>query len=497
MRGRGNRGGIRLGEVILGGAIVACLLLAIGYQSHRLRDVKQVWARFEQRFRLPPADLIQMAALGYDSVYADWLWLQSIQAFGRGWITENQSTEPIYQYFDTVSDLDPQFVGVYRFGNLVVGDNRRDWVLGQELLRKGSYKNPHNYDLPHLGLYNAIWQYDGKADARWFARRLKRIPEAPAFMKRMEAFIEQKDGRFGIAYEYNIRHYIEYIAADSDIERGVIQGRFPTLLDAWYRREMEFAIQRFIERTGNHPMRMEDILDPAIRPDFMGPTVEGIKSAIEQFADDIDRLDKSKPVPEELVQRVVAATQSRIVGLPPEPFGTWYMIHANLRELYIKEGFKIDQEYRFPYLVSVRDIFDSVNPPMMAAQTFIMDYHKKHGTLPDDAQMAPYNLRDIMGGHYVYQREAPESPIYGVFYSTAVRRISEGKDPRLGAQGPGPFPFPLEPTLKDYPEDYEWGIKNGYILADGTELYDPPGTEPAMPDAPTTILDTLRPLLNP
>ena len=91
-----------------------------------------------------------------------------IQAFGSGWQTEDGTQKPVFQYFDTLTDVDPHFISAYRFANLIIGDQRGDYVLGQEILRKGVYKNPMNYDLPYLGVYNAVWTEGKPEDARWF-----------------------------------------------------------------------------------------------------------------------------------------------------------------------------------------------------------------------------------------------------------------------------------------------------------------------------------------
>ena len=92
--------------------------------------------------------------------------------------------------------------------------------------------------------------------------------------------------------------------------------------------------------------------------------------------------------------------------------------------------------------------------------------------MPTDEEIKHFLGRDPLGGHFVYQREAEESPIYGVYFSTAGRRISEKKEPRIGISGRGPWPFSIAPRLQDNPEDKKWGIEHGYILPDGTELWE-------------------------
>jgi hypothetical protein len=41
----------------------------------------------------------------------------------------------------------------------------------------------------------------------------------------------------------------------------------------------------------------------------------------------------------------------------------------------------------------------------------------------------------------------------------------------MGLTGRGPFPFTIEPSILDHPEDYAWALRKGYIQPDGTELW--------------------------
>jgi hypothetical protein len=458
-----------LRDMFLGLSMLVLLSGIIIYQHQTLKDVTQTWEKYEHKTKLPSSEVLKMMTLGYDNVYADWLWLQSIQAFGMGWITDDGSTEPIYQYFDTLTDIDPHFISAYRFANLIIGDNRLDWELGQEILKKGVYKNPNNYDIPYLGLYNAVWSRSDPMEARWFASRLKRIPETPKFMIRLEEYIERKSGRFEIAYEYNIRYYLEYEAAGNDVEQDIINNRLKVLFDQWYRKEIKNAIDCFREKFDDHPLDMEELIASPCRPDFKAPTVQSFLAAIDRFDLEIASLSPNDSIPEELVAKIKDLSMIRLVGLPPEPNGSWYMIHSPTRYAFLQGKYSDVSEYK--YVITALDLIPQLNGVAIGAQKFIMTYYTENGELPDDSQMLRFYGRDALGGHFVYQREAEESPVYGVFYSTSGRRFNEKKEPRMGISGLGPFPFKIEPQLSDNPIDKEWGIENGFILDDGTEVW--------------------------
>ncbi len=503
MARRTDRGAIRTVDLVAGVGIVVCLAYAIFFQNRTLSDAEQIWERYEQRMVLPSGQVLDFLTLGYDQIYTDWLWLNSIQAFGRGWITEDMSTRPIFDYFDTLTDLDPRFINAYRFGNLIIGDNRLDWDLGQEILVKGTLLNINNYDIPYLGVYNAIFHADKPEQARWFAVRLMNIPDAPTFMRRFKGYIETREGRYEAAFDFNLRYLMEYIATGNDVERPIVLQRMRQLLDQWNRREMDAAVDRYLARYAEHPTRMEDLLVPGVRPDFEAPTMNTLVRAVENHIEEIERLVRGAEVPQELVDQVTRESRTRIVGLPPEPSGTWYMIHDYFQNLYFQNALPDTYDKgKYGYIIAAADLLTDTNLRAARAQRFILNYHAENNeTLPPDSEMEQFYGRDPFNGHYVYDRDAPESPTYGVFYSTAARRIDESlrlpppqrTEPRVGLAGPGPFPFTIQPRLSDIPEEYLWGLANGYILPDGTELWpeekqalDGAGSTPSVPDIPTT-----------
>jgi hypothetical protein len=480
-------------DLLLIVVIIACLAGVTAMQRERFGKLEFKAELFRQRIKLPSAEVLRFVSLGYDSVYANWLWLQSIQAFGSGWITEDRSTEPIYQYFDTMTDLDPHFIPSYRFGNLIIGDNRFDWERGQRLLRKGIIKNPLNYDLPYLGMYNGIFMTGDLQDARFFSAMLRRTKNPPEFMLRMEEYIERKDGRFEAAFEINVRYYLRYIAQNNEIENDIIERRMISVLDKLNRKKIADAAYAYAEKHGSHPTRMEDILQPEYLPPFESPTIPRFSAALEKHAAEIDLLGPTTMPSEDLIAAVAKDSKTMIHGLPPEPNGTWYFFSTPANEFFhrVRDVPGAPRDEDLHYLRSALEVLQEMNHHMLKAQNSIMEHHRKNSSLPTDEQLGNLLGRDGLGGRFVYQREAPESPVYGVFFSSAARRIDDRKEPRVGLYGPGPFPFSIEPSLADHEDDRLWGIQNGFILPDGTELWYKAADEPKWDEERQRYIESL------
>lgn len=480
IRGNARRGATRGVQILLFIGVVLGLAAAMHIQHRRFSKVGFRAYIFQQRIKLPSSDVLKFVTLGYDNVYADWLWLQSIQAFGSGWRTENNTTEPIYLYFDTLTDLDPHNPAAYRFANLIIGDQRGDYQRGQDILRKGCFKLPFNYDIPYLGVYGAMWASDSPIDARWFAQRIARIPSAPSFMKRLNEYIERKEGRYDVAFEMNVRYFLEYVVQRNEIERAIVVRRMQDLLDRWHRDKLSRAIERYIDKNSEHPTQIEQVLAPEYLQPYDAYSIGAFVAAVEAREASLSAIKSASDIPQSLVDQVARESRDRIVGLPPEPFDTWYFIYEPARQSTIEKGYVQDSKKSIAYLYSANDLMGAMNRFSMGFQEFLLGYYRlNEGRLPTDEEVKSYLLRDPLGGHYVYDRNAPESPVYGVFYSTAAKRIIDKQEPRIRARGPGPWPWKatnptmtLQPRLSDFPVDEKWGRERGYILPDGTEVWE-------------------------
>lgn len=470
-----RRGFIRVSELLLGLVVLTAIGIAALIQDRRFKNLEFKAELFQQRLELAPAAIARAASLGYDEIYADYLWLQSIQAFGSGWITPNQDTKPIVKYFDNLTDIAPEYIAAYRFGNLVVGDQRRDYEGGRYLLRKGTIANyRRDYSLPYLGLYNSIWEGNNPADGRWFASYLKKAPETPNFMLRLEEYIERKAGRFDAAYDINMRYLLEYVVTNNDLERDIMMRRISDVLGRQYKAALTEGAKRFLAEHHRHPRAMEELLRPEYLPAYNAGSMGQLMAALEKHDEALSQKQTRQDLDDAFVEQVIADSRQPIIGLPPEPTGSWYFINSAWREEMIGNPSLAREGEPLPYIVTAREMLEISDGASMSAQGYIMQFYADNKTLPTDHDMRYYLIRDGMGGRYVYQRVAPESPTYGVFFSTSARRVIDKIEPRMGVSGPGPFPFQLEPRLRDHADDYNWALKQGFIEpGTGKELYRP------------------------
>jgi len=486
-------------DAVLVFVALGCMAIAVHHQKVHYAKWHQGSGKYIQRVRLPNAEQIKIAAVGYDNVYADFLTLKAVQAFGAAWESEDGRTEPIYDYFDILTTLDPKFPEVYEFANLVLSDEHGDDGSGEnrghkqalELMRKGLRHNPDRWNLAYLGMYTSLWgMQDGKL-ANEFLGYAKKIPGTPDHVLRMEEYIARQSGAYYSAFDVNLGHYLGYVDRGLEAEQEVALRKVAVIIDGWNRVELARACQAYLEETGDFPSSMEELLQSKHVPRFKAPTPEALGKSLNAHAADGEGL-------REKIDAIREAAMEEIVGLPPEPTGTWYFIDqeklATARQSARPEGKRLDKEH--DYIVTLREKLETVDFFAGRMQGEIMGMLNATKEPPTAFELKDALVDDVAGGHWVYfpSVEDENGQKYPRFFSTTQIRVLKRLDPRLGLRGTVEnFPrreFPItkdqtpylqsEPSIWDFPEDQTWALCRGF---------EPP-FRPA--DHPTDVQDKAR-----
>jgi tetratricopeptide (TPR) repeat protein len=151
----------------------------------------------EELTYFPSGRFLRIASLGYQALASDLLWLKGIQYYG-----EHRRGDKYYpladHIFSTVTDLDPRFLGAYRFGAFVLAQDMGQPALGVRLLKKGMVSNPGSWQLPFdLGFLYFTSADDAKA--AHFFRMASQLEDSPEIARRFSAFAYRRAGRADVA----------------------------------------------------------------------------------------------------------------------------------------------------------------------------------------------------------------------------------------------------------------------------------------------------------
>jgi hypothetical protein len=303
------------------------------------------------------AELLKLMALRYDLVAADFLWLRAIQSFGGRGMTD-RDWKPLYNMFDTITELDPYFENAYTFGNMVIGDEGGRQREGLALLEKGMFRLVRQYRIPFEGMYVAHWQMGDTQLARWYGRIAMKRQDAPNWVPRVVAYIELKAGAYYIGFDRFLSNYLQGLdAKDVDMQR-IALSKVQEAIERWNKAYLLRAFDEYTSQTGHMPRQIEELAGMPALASYEVAKMSKLVAALEKRAramnreygvhPDLRKLvpppskeDLEAPLPPDTAAKPGAKwetvrneifKESLVTqkGIPEDPYGTRYVINQTL-----------------------------------------------------------------------------------------------------------------------------------------------------------------------
>lgn len=174
---------------------LAALFVPVAWGIHAshldLREQLKIKSNANQEAMMLPPEFLQLMSFGHDSLMADVLWLQMIQYYGAAH-EQDLSPQYLYNYFDTITTLDPDFEAGYVFSSYLLADDKAQLADAVKLLAKGEQNLPNNWVIPfQAGFLNYIQLKNNLKAAQDFERAASK-PGAPELASRMAAQLYKK-----------------------------------------------------------------------------------------------------------------------------------------------------------------------------------------------------------------------------------------------------------------------------------------------------------------
>lgn len=371
--------------------------------QHRIIHLESQGEHPYRLLYLPAKEYVKPAALGYDHTVADFLFLRAIQAFGATY-TFSLDISQLWAYFDTVTDLDPHFLTPYSFGNLVLGEFAKNEDKGLAILDKGIENNPENYKPAYDGAFYAFWGLDNIELAREYVRIALERPDCPDFVRRWEAFLDEKMGRYEAAFQKFLTEYLQALEGNDPTLAHIQHKRLRQSIDQWYISELREKAIEFQKREGRYPSVEELEASGAFMetawPDW--PRLRGFLAAVEAGETDVEPTTETSA---ELAERFIRAGWAK---MPPSPMSLnphfpGYLIWPG------KEPFLEDGEVNRHFAKNEFEAAWMIKEYFRISEIYIERYRDRHdGECPPDlttAFPAPPGTTDAFGGEFRLDRE--------------------------------------------------------------------------------------------
>jgi hypothetical protein len=380
-------------------------------------------------------ELLRVLSLRYDLVAADFLWLRAIQSFGGRGMT-NRDWKPIYNMFDTITELDPYFEAAYTFGNMVIGDEGGRQREGLALLDKGMFKLIRQYRIPFEGMYVAHWQMGDTQLARWYGRIAMKRQDAPNWVPRIVAYIEVKAGAYYIGFDRFLSNFLQGLDANDIHIQAISLEKIKEAIDKWNKELMLRALDEYTSQTGRLPRRIDEIAQEPSLQNYEVARMSKFVAAVERRARAMNReyaihpdlrKDIAWPSPEELEAPLTSGSLAKAgekwenlrneifheclvkqSGIPEAPNGSRYAL--NLTMLGYPWAKKEDK------IVTEVDLLDLLKNLLRDVRAAIEDRRKMLGRTPQSLREVFYtdfNTTEPFGGTWKYD------PQTGDFRSTS------------------------------------------------------------------------------
>lgn len=139
----------------------------------------------EDMLYLPSGNFLKGAALGFDEMLADLLWIKALAYFGGHAVTD-QDYSWLSHILDIVTTLDPFFQYPYEFGGVVLATEIGDVEKSNQLLEKGMKNVEKTHErywyLPFFMAFNYMYHKNDYKTAAHYLEIASIFPQSPDYL---------------------------------------------------------------------------------------------------------------------------------------------------------------------------------------------------------------------------------------------------------------------------------------------------------------------------
>ena len=209
---------------------------------------------------LPNKALLKCAALSFDEIVADYLWIQALGYFGGHYQTDKQFPW-LAQLIDTVNSLDPVFIDPYEFGGVVFGYVFNDVERSNAFFAKGMAdvpkQNKRYWLLPFFTAFNYMYFKGDYETAAKYLEQAAQFPQRPAYLPLLVArlYANTEDPTLAIPF---LEKMIEQAATQE--MRTQLERRIGEIQVKDHLRQMNQAREQFRQARGREPNSLDELV---------------------------------------------------------------------------------------------------------------------------------------------------------------------------------------------------------------------------------------------
>jgi tetratricopeptide (TPR) repeat protein len=208
---------------------------------------------------LPSGTFLKGAALGFDEVLADLLWIKAI-----GYVGEHSKSDQdftwLYHILDITTTLDPGFEDPYEMGVIVlassVGDVDKAIKIGQKGIENVHQNHPRYWYLPFFTAFNYMYYKNDYLTAAKYLEQAASFPQSPKYLPLLVARLYANTEDPGIALPF-----LEEMLAQANTPEleANLNKRIKEIQVKQHLNLLSSASRQFLERTGRAPQHLQEL----------------------------------------------------------------------------------------------------------------------------------------------------------------------------------------------------------------------------------------------
>jgi hypothetical protein len=218
----------------------------------------------DERFVPRPA-LARALAFGFETVVADFHWLQAVQIVGGTKGHPSRQAPMLGRLVDVATTLDPWVDHPYRFAAIWLTDSVESVQLANRLLRRGVSYHPRDWrNRFYLGFNHFFYLSENEAAAEALAGAIE-VGGTPRYLQRLVARLRADTQGLGTA-ELFLRKLVQ--ETEDPYARAEYEKALDEIETERRARKLDAARQEFLRRHGRDLERVEDLVrgpDPVLR----------------------------------------------------------------------------------------------------------------------------------------------------------------------------------------------------------------------------------------
>jgi hypothetical protein len=237
---------------------LSLLLLAVVLQNRYDSTINYLGDR-STFLSLPSGKTLQVLSFGYQNLTADLLFIWSIQFYSNFYLTNR--FDFLERVYNTITDISPQYKEPYIVGALIMVFEAKDIPMALRLLDKGSHSMKNEWIFDHeAGYYCYKYLKDNSKAEAYYARAALK-PNAPPFLKRMDAHLVYLQDDSKVAYQMWLDIYNQ---ARDRLEKDLAFNHLYQIKAEIDLPVLQQEIARFRENFNRYPATLAELVRPGI-----------------------------------------------------------------------------------------------------------------------------------------------------------------------------------------------------------------------------------------